>query len=262
MLAIPDAVFGQTDDAAIISLLSVTTKPPEDTFADHVGEFSNWMPGNESTVAPVIDEAESVPPTSPNSFEAGQSLVAVRVPIGGSAVVSSPSTLGTNSKKTSVGSWFSKTAAALGVVIALILLLRWIWARVTGHVPAATRSAVVEVLSRTTIASRNHVLLLRIGSRIIVVSDSSAGVRTLVNIDEPEEVASLLATVTVNQAGSITQGFSQILHRFNSTYTDDDCDQDAGSDGSEFKVARAGDQLSRLLTKVRTFGAPKGTNRT
>ena len=262
MPAIPDVVFGQTDDVAAISFLSATTKPSEDTVVDHVGEFSNWMPGPGETVAPVIDESESVSSTSPDSFQADQSLVTGRVPIGGPAVVGSPSTLGANSQKTSIGSWIRKTAGALGVVIALILLLRWIWARVTGHVPAATRSAVVEILSRTTIASRNHVLLLRIGGRIIVVNDSSAGMRTLANIDEPEEVASLLATVTANQTGSITQGFSQILHRFNSSYIDDDCDQDAGYDGSEFRVDRDDNQLTRLLTKVRTFGTPKGTNRT
>src|SRR5690606_38166243 len=94
--------------------------------------------------------------------------------------------------------WILKTVTALGVVLGLIYLLRYLWIKLTGQVPASSHTAVVEVLSRTTIAPRNHVLLMRLGQRILVVSDSGSGMNTLANIDDPQEVASLLANVTAS----------------------------------------------------------------
>jgi len=152
------------------------------------------------------------------------------------------------------GSWILQTITALGVVIGLILLLRTIWSRLTGQTVAAMHSPVVEVLSRTSIAPRNHVLLVRIGQRILVVGDSPAGLRTLANVDDPEEVASLLTAVSAARPNSISQNFAQLLQRFNGDYESQTIETEGG-DSQEHRVDLARSTVSGLLARIRTVGA-------
>jgi len=60
---------------------------------------------------------------------------------------------------------------------------------------SAPQGGIVEVLSRTTVAPRSHVVLMRVGTRILVVSDSPAGMRTLASVEDAEEVAELLGAI-------------------------------------------------------------------
>jgi flagellar protein FliO/FliZ len=152
--------------------------------------------------------------------------------------------------------WILQTITALGVVIGLILLLRWAYAKLTGQVAATSSSPVMEVLSRTTLAPRNQVLLVRLGQRILVVGDSPAGLRTLANVDDAEEVASLLAAVSAAKPNSITGGFSQLLSRFNGDYESQVVDTEGGDDG-EHHVDRARSSIGGLLSRIRTVGGAR-----
>src|SRR5690606_12807455 len=137
------------------------------------------------------------------------------------------------------------TLGALGFVLAVILVARWAWIRFGGGVISRSTPAV-EVLSRTSVAPRNHVLLLRVGGRILVVGDSAGGLRTLTQIDEPDEVASLLEAVTAAKATSVSQGFAQLLSSKGGEFAID-------ADDPEHRVDRARDSLSGLLSRVRTL---------
>ncbi|MFP4144531.1 MAG: flagellar biosynthetic protein FliO [Phycisphaeraceae bacterium] len=152
--------------------------------------------------------------------------------------------------------WMLSTLAALGLVIGLILLLRWGWTRMGGKV-AAGSSPVVEVLSRTTVAPRNHVLLLRVGGRILVVSDSAGGMRTLESVTDPEEVAELLQGVTAAKETSASRSFGQLLGRFGGDYDQPD-PLETGLDDEEHLVDRAREGVSGLLSRVRTMSGKKG----
>lgn len=152
-----------------------------------------------------------------------------------------------------VGSGTLGALGALGLVLGLILVLRWGWVRFGGAVVARS-SPAVEVLSRTTVSPRNHVVLLRVGGRIVVVGDSSAGLRTLAQIEEPDEVAGLLEAVTAAKTTSISQTFSQLLSHKGGEFGDS---LDAPAD-PEHRVDRARDSLSGLLTRVRTLSQQKG----
>ena len=149
--------------------------------------------------------------------------------------------------------WILNTVTALGVVLVLIYLVRAGLARLTGHTPAVANTEVLEVLTRVSVAPRNHVLLIRMGRRILAVGDSSAGLRTLANIEDPEEVADLLAATMAAKPSSITKGFNQLFNRFNSDYTDEIRRVEEGGDTSENRVDRARDQVSSLLSRVRTM---------
>lgn len=154
--------------------------------------------------------------------------------------------------------WLLRTVTALGAVIGLVLLLRLAYAKVTGRALATGHSQVVHVLARVAVAPRSHILIVRLGQRIIVVGESAAGLNALATIDEPDEVAGLLRTVAGDQPGSITRSFSQLLDRFNSQYPDSeraDADRFAVS---EHATGRARDEVSGLLSRLRSLAGRTG----
>ncbi len=154
-------------------------------------------------------------------------------------------------------SWLLSTITALGIVLGLVLLLRWLFVRYFGGRLAVRSTPVVEVLSRSSIAPRQHVLLLRVGSRILVVSESPGGMRTLADVDDPEEVASLIGAVSSSRDNSISRGFSRMLHGFHGQYEDRQTELEGGDDG-EVAVDRARDSLNGLLSRVRLMSNRQG----
>jgi len=162
------------------------------------------------------------------------------------------------------GSWVLDTVTALGVVVGLIFLLRWLYMKISGQ-PTSTRpaSSAVEVLSRTTVAPRNHVLILRVGNRLLVVGDSNNGMRTLANIEDEEEVANILATVSAGQTNSVSRSFSQLLGRFGASHDQTDlndpatlnawANDDDGLDENEHLFDRARHNVSGLTSRIRTL---------
>ena len=164
------------------------------------------------------------------------------------------------------GSWLLSTMAALGVVIALVLAIRWGYTKLTGRPATMGGSRAVEPLSRTAIAPKNHVVLLRVGRRVLVCNDSAHGMRTLAEIDDPEEVAELLESVTASRPHSSTGTFNALLARFHNPgpnvttrdtvdFDDDPTFPGEGRDRGEHDVDRTRDQLSQLLSRVRSAGA-------
>lgn len=166
------------------------------------------------------------------------------------------------------GSWVLRTLGSLGVVIVLILLLRTVIARWNGRTSSSSSQAGVEVLSRVTVGPRQQIVLVRMGTRILVLADSAGRLNMLTAIDDPEEVAATLATVTASRPTSVSAGFASALKRFQQDYrpsirntgavgdqsgradrTDDD---GQGLDDAEIHVDRARDQLSGLLSRLRS----------
>lgn len=151
-------------------------------------------------------------------------------------------------------SWILQTLAALGVVIALILLLRAFLQRLGGAPAGSTNSGLVEVVARTGIGPRTQVLFLRINQRIIVVAQSSSGLQTLTELDDPEEVAWLLGRVESAKPMSISQGFRHLMHRAERDYNRAEmAASEDGGDEQEQYVDRTRSQLSGLLSHIRTL---------
>lgn len=126
--------------------------------------------------------------------------------------------------------WVLNTLAALGVVIALVFLIRWALRRGGVVSAAAPRSSVVEVLSRTTVAPRSHIVLMRVGQRILIVSDSPAGMRTLSTVQEPEEVAELLGSIDAAAPTSMTSSFQGAMSKLSSQWSDTPAGDAEGDD--------------------------------
>ena len=157
--------------------------------------------------------------------------------------------------KSANSQWWLRTLAALGAVIGLILLLRAVVSKLSGRPIATAASPVFEVLTRTSIAPRNHLLLIRLGKRLLVVGQTPAGLHTLANIDDSEEVAELLSSVTAAGDRSVSSGFAQLFKRFNSEYRQEQRVAEEGADDGEYHIDRARDRVSGLVGKLRSFGA-------
>jgi len=149
------------------------------------------------------------------------------------------------------GGWVLNTITALGVVIALIFLTRAVLTRMSGTPAAAKNHAVGEVLTRIAIAPKNHIVLVRLGQRVLVLGDGPNGLSLLTELSEPEEVAEVLRTVTASKPQSVTQNFNHMLGRFHREYSPRRQAHEEGLDTAEIHVDTARDQLSSLLTRVR-----------
>lgn len=85
------------------------------------------------------------------------------------------------------GAWWT-TMAGLAVVLSIVGGLAWLARK---HLPATARglpTAAVEVLGRRTIEPRAAVHLVRCGNRILLLGSSPAGLTTLTEFSDPEEV--------------------------------------------------------------------------
>lgn len=159
-----------------------------------------------------------------------------------------------DTERTTGSAWLLKTITALGVVIALALTVRYVYGRMGGKV-ASYASPVVEVLSRTTVAPRSHVMLLRVGGRVLIVSESSAGMRTLASIDDAQEVADILGAVNAAKPSSISKSFGRLMHKFSDEH---EADPEATAILENEPNARVHQSVSGLLSRVRSMGREGG----
>lgn len=159
------------------------------------------------------------------------------------------------------GSWMLQTLTALALVIGLIVLLRTVLQRLFGPTGKSLGGRIVEVLARSTIGPKTQVLFLRINQRVVVVGQTPAGLNSLTTLDDPEDVAWLLAQVEAARPRSISTGFRQLLARFDKDYQPEAPSEGAG-DASEQFVDRTRDRLSGLITRMKSMkdrsgGEPK-----
>ncbi len=210
---------------------------------------SNDPPAKADDIAAPTDEPTDQPdaasPVAPN-------LEHLRL---GSAADGSDADRDTNAPNTHSGSWVLQTLMALGIVLALIFLLRAVLKRLAGPNAPSSRGGLVEVLARTSIAPKTCVLFLKINDRIVVAAQGPTGIDTLTTLDDPEDVARILAQVSAAQPASITSGFRKLLQRADAGYDDRPFVDDEGGDDDEQFFDRTRDQLTSLVTRIRGMGA-------
>lgn len=92
------------------------------------------------------------------------------------------------------GVWrgYVKTLFALAVVIGLIFLVRFLVRRFGGGAAPIGRNQPVEIIARTAVGGKQHLLLVRMGERVVLVGQSVGGMVSLSEITDPEEVGRLV----------------------------------------------------------------------
>ena len=150
--------------------------------------------------------------------------------------------------------WLLSTLAALGVVLAIVFGIRWVLRRGGVVSPSVSSGSVVEILSRTTVAPRSHVVLMRVGQRVLVVSDSSAGMRTLASVHDAEEVAELLGAIDSAKPASMSQNFGSVMKKLSGQWSGEEADFEEApvleADGTDATVDSAQGALSRVRGRL------------
>ncbi len=117
----------------------------------------------------------------------------------------------------------TRTLAALAAVVGLILIVRWFVRRMSlrvgglaGQLGAGGRapSGVMEVLGRYPVGKGQSLVLLRLDRRVLLLSQSAQGFAALTEIDDPQEVASLVVKTADDESASLAARFKSILSSF------------------------------------------------
>lgn len=116
------------------------------------------------------------------------------------------------------GSTIPATLAVLALILGLGLAWRQIARRggLLGALGAGGRApaGVVEVLARYPVGRGQTLVLIKLDRRILVASHSGTGLRTLCDITDPDEVASLLVKTRDDESASLDARFRGMLDRF------------------------------------------------
>jgi flagellar biogenesis protein FliO len=100
-------------------------------------------------------------------------------------------------------------AVVLGLFFLVILLVRRHLPKGMGPLP----SDVLELLGRAPVGQKQSVTLLRLGDRLLLVAISAAGIETLSEITDPDEVTRLVGICRQAQPQSATTAFRQVLQQ-------------------------------------------------
>lgn len=107
---------------------------------------------------------------------------------------------------------FVSVLSSLAIVIGLILASFWFYRKAAPTMSGALPKQVVQVLGRTPLAPRQQLVLLRLGPKLVLVSNLHGEVRTISEITDPLEVDRLAGLCESAQPGSISDSFRSVLH--------------------------------------------------
>ncbi len=103
--------------------------------------------------------------------------------------------------------------SSLLLVIGLFLGLAWCYRKTMNNSMGGVPKSVVSVLGRTQLAPRQQLMLVRFGSKLVLVSVIQGEARTISEITDPLEVDQLAGLCESYQPHSVTQSFRQILNQ-------------------------------------------------
>ena len=142
-----------------------------------------------------------------------------RTPRGQPASVD-PLTANTPEEESSGVHWFTRTAGALAFVIALIVGLRYTTTKlasraggIRNQLGAAGRApqGILYVVARYPVARNQTLVLLQLHNRLILTSQSSSGFQTIAELNDPSEVAEILAKADDAKGTSAAARFKQTM---------------------------------------------------
>ena len=104
--------------------------------------------------------------------------------------------------------------AALGAILLLFLGVVQIWKKYTPGHKTELPQAAWELLGNVSLDARHNLMIVRVGSRLIVLGQSEQGLQTLSEITQGEEVAQLIALCHSPDGSTPTSSFDDLLSRF------------------------------------------------
>ncbi len=115
-----------------------------------------------------------------------------------------------DTKPGSTGSLFG-VISSLAIVVGLFFTVAWLFRKTVPRAAQALPSEVLETLGRSPLTQRDHMHLIRLGNKLVLVCISQSGVQPLAEITDPDEVERLSAIASTTQSGSVTETFRDML---------------------------------------------------
>ena len=145
---------------------------------------------------------------------------------------------------------WSRLVLAMGVVIGLIVILRYVVSKMYPGVGASKGTKVVRVLSRSPIAPKQQVMLLQVGKRVIVIGDSAGQLSSLSEISDPDEVASLVGQLENVEVPVTGNRFSNLFNKAQDDFTDKPLAPQREPEPSQ-EIEEAQTEISGLIERMR-----------
>lgn len=175
-----------------------------------------------------------------------------------------------NTAPASSGFDAARVVLALGAVVGLIFLLRWVAKRFFGVTSVGRSSRAIQVLSRSPLSPRQHLVVLRVGQRLLIVADGGGQMNTLTEITDPDEVAALIGQVQEDHTERAGKSFGALFGKMRGSYEDQadappesepamlrrgEGDVSESQKDNDPAVASARRELSGLMERVRSLSS-------
>jgi flagellar biogenesis protein FliO len=183
---------------------------------------------------------------------------------GTTALTQPPTTQQSLSISTSGQLDMGRVALALGLVISMILGMRWAGKRFFPSVGVPRSTGAMKVLSRLLISPKQQLLMIQVGRRIVIVGDSSGQMSSISEITDGEEVAALMGQLTDEKSQSSMKAFGALFHREEEKFEEkpaalDDPRLVADSPSAQDPaVESAREEIDDLADKIRHLSAQFG----
>lgn len=100
---------------------------------------------------------------------------------------------------------------SLLIVLGLFFGMVWVYRKSSNGASHSVPKQVVQVLGRTPLAARQNLVLVRFGSKLLLISMAQGETRTLGEITDPLEVDQLAGLCESNSPNSLSNSFRNIL---------------------------------------------------
>jgi flagellar biogenesis protein FliO len=151
-----------------------------------------------------------------------------------------------------------RLALALGIVLTTIFVTHRLWKRLGMPGAGGKGSGALQVVSRLSVSSKQQVLLIRVGRRLVLVGNCGTQMNPLCEISDPEETAGILGQAATQREGSVSSMFDTVLGGEEKRFDEQtNIDLPAIEAGGEAEVdpalATTREELSGLMDKVRSL---------
>jgi len=152
----------------------------------------------------------------------------------------------------------SRVGLALLTVLALIFFLRWIGKRLLPNAAGGRASGAVRVLSRSPVSTRQHVLLVQVGRRVLVVADNGTQMSPLSEITDADEITHLISQIGGSANSAIREALGSVLGVAQEQF-DEKIETNGADDGpADEAVASTRGEIDGLMEKVRVLARQLG----
>jgi flagellar biogenesis protein FliO len=107
---------------------------------------------------------------------------------------------------------YPKIILAMGLVVGLILLLKWGTTKVAPGISAKSGKAM-SVLSRLPIGPKQQLILIKVGRRAVLVGHAGAQMNPLCEITDADELAHLVGQSETEKSNPALGGFASLFKR-------------------------------------------------